>query len=124
MSDTRVVIEFLRVQRHEKRICLSLSTVYYSLFGGDSVLESLVNLNLDTSLSLLFLRTVSGDDLLSLSEVCSDGLRIPEPSGVYKMRAVRQTHFDREVVQRGSLNCVDRELVIRVNGCEASRNLV
>ena len=58
----------------KKRICLSLSTVYYSLFGSDSVLESLVNLSLDTRLSLLLLRTVSGDDLLGLGEVGSDGL--------------------------------------------------
>lgn len=61
------------MQRHGK-ICLSLSTVYYSLFGGDSVLESLVNIGLNTSLSLLLLRTVSGDDLLGLGEVGSDGL--------------------------------------------------
>ena len=108
----------------KKRICLSLSTVYYSLFGGDSVLESLVNLSLDTSFSLLFLRTVSGDNLLGLGEVGSDGLWIPKPSGMHKMRAIRQPHLEREVIQGGSLNCVDRELVIRVDGSETSRNLV
>ena len=80
----------------KKRTCLSLNTVYHSLLGGDSVLESLVNLSLDTSLSLLLLRTVSGDDLLCLSEIGSDGLRIPESSGMYKMRAVRQTHLNGE----------------------------
>lgn len=63
-----------RMQRHEQRTCLSLSTLYYSLFGGDSMLESLVNLSLDTSLSLLFLCTASTDDPLGLSEVGSDGL--------------------------------------------------
>lgn len=124
MSDTRMAIEFTGVQRHGKRTCLSLSTVYYSLFGGDSVLESLVNIGLDTSLSLLLFRTVSGDDLLGLGEVGSNSLWIPEPSGMHKTRAIRQPHLEREIIQGSSLYCVDCELVIRMNGSETSRNLV
>lgn len=69
------VIELVCLQRNEERIRLSLSTVYRSLFG-DSMLESLVNLNLDASLSFLLLRTVSGSDPLSFCEVGSDGLWI------------------------------------------------
>ena len=88
------------------------------------MLESLVNIGLNTSLSLLLLRTVSGDDLLGLGEVGSDGLWIPEPSGIHKMRAIRQPHLEGEILQGSSLDCVDRELVIRVNGSETSRNLV
>lgn len=53
---------------------LALSTVYYGLFGGNSVLESFINLRLNASLSLLLLRTVSSDDSLSLGKVGSDGL--------------------------------------------------
>ena len=75
VRDTRVVIESSTwVQRHEERICSSLSTVSHSLFGPDGVLESLVNLNLNASLSLLLLRTISTDDLLGLGEIGSDGL--------------------------------------------------
>ena len=77
---------------------LVLSTVYYSLFVDNSVLECLVNLSLNTSLSLLFLRTVAGDDLLGLSEVGSDDLRILELSDTCKVRVVRWTDLCREVL--------------------------
>lgn len=81
VRDTHVVIEATGKQYHEERICLSLGTVYYSLFGGDSVLESLINLNLNTSLSFLLFRTVPSNDLLGLGEIGPDGLRLPDPSG-------------------------------------------
>ena len=43
---------------------------------------------------------------------------------MHKMRVIRQPHLEREILQGSSLDCVDRELVIRVNGSETSRNLV
>lgn len=82
----------------KKRIRLSLSTVYHSLFAADGVLESLVNLNLNTSLSLLLLRTVSSDDLLGLGEIGSDGLWSPKPSGFYRMCVLRTTNLNRDVL--------------------------
>ena len=112
------------MRSYEQKTCLSLSTLYYSLFGGDSMLESLVNLSLDTSLSLLFLCTVSTDDPLGLSEVGSDGLWLSQTLGLYKLRALRQTNLNREGFQGSSFNRIDRELVIGVNGSETSRNLV
>ena len=62
------------VQCHEERVCLSLSTARNNLFGGNGVLESLVNLNLNASLSLLFLRTISSYNPLGFGEVGPDGL--------------------------------------------------
>ena len=61
------------------------------------MLECLVNLNLNTSLSLLLLCTVAGDDLLSLSEVGSDGLRTLELSGALKVRVLGRTNLCGEV---------------------------
>ena len=78
-GDTHEVIESTGVQCHDEKICSSLSTACYNLFGTNGVLESLIHLNFDASLGLLLLRTVSGDDLLGFSEVGSDGLWIPEP---------------------------------------------
>jgi hypothetical protein len=48
--------------------------MYYSLFGADSVLESLVNLNLYAGLCLLFLSTIPANEPLGLSKVGSDRL--------------------------------------------------
>ena len=77
------------MQCHDERICSSLSTANNSLFGRDGVLECLINLNLDTSLSLLLLRTVSGYDPLGLGKVGPDGLRIQELLGLYRTCVVR-----------------------------------
>ena len=63
--------------------------MYYSLFVDNGVLECLVNLNLNASLSLLLLRSAACDDLLGLSEVSSDGLRILELLDMYEVRVVR-----------------------------------
>ena len=118
------MIESTRVQRHEEKVCLSLITAYDSLFGGDGVLESLINVSLNTSLSLLLLRAISSYDLLGLCEVSPDGLRISELLDLYKTRVLRLTNLSREDIQGGSLNRVDCELVVRVNSSEASRNLI
>ena len=88
------------------------------------MLESLIDFCLDASLRLLLLRTVSSDDLLGISEVCSDGLRVPELLGSYKTQVVRSTDLNGEVLQGSSLDCVDREFVVGVNGRKTSRNLV
>ena len=88
------------------------------------MLESLVNISFDTSLSLLLLRTISGDDLLGLGKVSSDELWRPERLGLRKMRVVRSTDLDGEGLQGSSLHCIDREFVVRVDGGETSRNLV
>jgi len=40
------------------------------------------------------------------------------------MRIVRSTDIDREGLQGGSLNRINRELVVGVNGSETSRNLI
>ena len=116
--------EPMEVKRHEERICKSLSTVYRSLFGGDCMLESLVYLNLDASLSFLFLRTASGDNPLSLGEIGSDGLWMRETSDWVKTRALEFTNLDRDSLKGGSFNRVDRELVVGVNGSKTSRNLI
>ena len=88
------------------------------------MLQSLVNISFDTSLSLLLFRTISGNDLLGLGKVGSDELWRPERSGLCKVRVVRSTDLDREGLQGSSLHCVDCELVVGVNGGETSRNLV
>jgi hypothetical protein len=103
---------------------LSLGTVYASLLSGDGMLKSLVKLKLDTSLSLLFLRTVSSGDPLSFSEVGSDGLWKRMTSGLVQMSAVRPANLSGEGFKWSCLDRVDRQLVVGVNGSETSRNLI
>ena len=103
---------------------MSLSIVYGSLFSGDGMLKSLVKLKLDTSLSLLFLRTVSSGDPLSFGEVGSDGLWKRVTSGLVQMSAVRPANLSGEGFKWSSLDRVDRQLVVGVNGSETSRNLI
>ena len=124
IDSTRVKRKVSTAKRHEERICLSLSTVYRSLFSSNSMLKRFVNLNLDASLSFLLLRTVPGNDPLSLCEVGPDGLWVREMSDSVKMRVFESTNLGGEVFKGSSLNRVDRELVVGMNGSETSRNLI
>ena len=87
------------------------------------MLESLIYLDLDASLSFLFLRTVSGNDPLSFSEIGSDGLRIRETLDSVEIGALESTNLDRDGLKGSSFNRVDREFVVWVNSSVTSGNL-
>ena len=88
------------------------------------MLESLINFNFNAGLSLLLLRTISGNDPLGLGEVGPDGLRKQNASVSVQMGVAGPSYLSREVFKWSSLDSIDGEFVVGVDCGETSRNLI